>query len=147
MYVILFCRYSMLVKINQSFLLQAEGIMQILVGSHQVIYLFTYACMYSMCTWPQHAGSMPPHSKYLWEEGMCTKSFKLVEKGIFQEEGSIASPVVFAFPPIMRKFRASTELFCSLKNNKLICRVELQHSRKYLTSCVLLSQTSMADQN
>ena len=36
---------------------------------------------------------MPPHSKYLWEEGMCTKSFKLVEKGIFQEEGSIASPV------------------------------------------------------
>lgn len=32
-------------------------------------------------------GSMPPHSKHLWEEGMCTKSFKLVEKGEFQEEG------------------------------------------------------------
>ena len=30
---------------------------------------------------------MPPHSKYLWEEGMCVKSFKLVENGVFQEEG------------------------------------------------------------
>lgn len=30
---------------------------------------------------------MPPDSKYLWEEGMCVKSFKLVENGIFQEEG------------------------------------------------------------
>ena len=32
-------------------------------------------------------GSMPPHSKYLWEEGMAVKSFKLVENGVFQEEG------------------------------------------------------------
>jgi 5-oxoprolinase (ATP-hydrolysing) len=31
-------------------------------------------------------GSMPPDSKYLWEEGMCVKSFKLVDDGIFQEE-------------------------------------------------------------
>ena len=30
---------------------------------------------------------MPSHSKYLSEEGMCTKSFMLVEKGVFQEEG------------------------------------------------------------
>lgn len=30
---------------------------------------------------------MPSHSKYLWEEGMCTKSFKIVEGGVFQEEG------------------------------------------------------------
>ena len=34
-----------------------------------------------------YTGSMPPHSKYLWEEGMCVKSFKLVQNGIFQEEG------------------------------------------------------------
>lgn len=33
------------------------------------------------------AGSMPPHSKYLWEEGVCVKSFKIVEHGVFQEEG------------------------------------------------------------
>ena len=32
-------------------------------------------------------GSMPPHSKYLWEEGMAVMSFKLVENGVFQEEG------------------------------------------------------------
>lgn len=30
------CRYSTLVKINQSFLLQVEGIMLTLVGSHLV---------------------------------------------------------------------------------------------------------------
>ena len=30
---------------------------------------------------------MPPDSKFLWEEGMCVKSFKLVKNGIFQEEG------------------------------------------------------------
>jgi 5-oxoprolinase (ATP-hydrolysing) len=30
---------------------------------------------------------MPSHSKHLWEEGMCVKSFKLVVNGIFQEEG------------------------------------------------------------
>lgn len=32
-------------------------------------------------------GSMPPFSKRLLEEGACIKSFKLVENGIFQEEG------------------------------------------------------------
>lgn len=32
-------------------------------------------------------GSMPPFSKALWEEGAAIKAFKLVEKGIFQEEG------------------------------------------------------------
>ena len=32
----------MLVKINQSFLLQAEGIMQTLVGSHLVSYIFLH---------------------------------------------------------------------------------------------------------
>lgn len=32
-------------------------------------------------------GSMPPFSKYIWEEGAAIKAFKLVEKGIFQEEG------------------------------------------------------------
>jgi 5-oxoprolinase (ATP-hydrolysing) len=31
-------------------------------------------------------GSMPPHSKALWEEGMAVMSFKLVEGGRFQEE-------------------------------------------------------------
>ncbi|KAL6515319.1 5-oxoprolinase [Orobanche hederae] len=32
-------------------------------------------------------GSMPPFSKAIWEEGAAIKAFKLVEKGIFQEEG------------------------------------------------------------
>lgn len=32
-------------------------------------------------------GSMPPFSKFIWEEGAAIKTFKLVEKGIFQEEG------------------------------------------------------------
>ncbi|PIA39036.1 hypothetical protein AQUCO_02700306v1 [Aquilegia coerulea] len=34
-------------------------------------------------------GSMPPFSKFIWEEGAAIKAFKLVEKGIFQEEGII----------------------------------------------------------
>lgn len=32
-------------------------------------------------------GSMPPFSKFIWEEGAAVKTFKLVEKGIFQEDG------------------------------------------------------------
>lgn len=32
-------------------------------------------------------GSMPPFSKFIWEEGAAIKTFKLVEKGIFQEDG------------------------------------------------------------
>ncbi|KAK9155259.1 hypothetical protein Sjap_002739 [Stephania japonica] len=32
-------------------------------------------------------GSMPPFSVSIWEEGAAIKAFKLVEKGIFQEEG------------------------------------------------------------
>ncbi|XP_059305614.1 5-oxoprolinase 1 [Lycium ferocissimum] len=32
-------------------------------------------------------GSMPPFSKFIWEEGAAIKTFKLVEKGFFQEEG------------------------------------------------------------
>ncbi|GFY82621.1 oxoprolinase 1 [Actinidia rufa] len=34
-------------------------------------------------------GSMPPFSKFIWEEGAAIKAFKLVEKGTFQEEGII----------------------------------------------------------
>lgn len=34
-------------------------------------------------------GSMPPFSKAIWEEGAAIKAFKLVEKGMFQEEGII----------------------------------------------------------
>lgn len=34
-------------------------------------------------------GSMPPFSKSIWEEGAAIKAFKLVDKGIFQEEGII----------------------------------------------------------
>ncbi|XP_059647017.1 5-oxoprolinase 1 [Cornus florida] len=34
-------------------------------------------------------GSMPPFSKSIWEEGAAIKAFKLVEKGIFQEDGII----------------------------------------------------------
>lgn len=33
------------------------------------------------------AGSMPPHSKTLFEEGAAILSFKLVEGGVFQEKG------------------------------------------------------------
>ena len=36
-------------------------------------------------------GSMPPHSKYLHEEGAVFKSFKLVKGGVFQEEGILNS--------------------------------------------------------
>jgi 5-oxoprolinase (ATP-hydrolysing) len=32
-------------------------------------------------------GSMPPNSRYIQEEGACIESFKLVENGVFQEEG------------------------------------------------------------
>ncbi|XP_058099124.1 5-oxoprolinase 1 [Magnolia sinica] len=34
-------------------------------------------------------GSMPPFSKSIWEEGAAIKAFKLVEKGVFKEEGII----------------------------------------------------------
>ncbi|XP_057738252.1 5-oxoprolinase 1-like [Arachis stenosperma] len=34
-------------------------------------------------------GSMPPLSKFIWEEGATILAFKLVEKGIFQEEGIV----------------------------------------------------------
>jgi len=34
-------------------------------------------------------GSMPPFSKCIWEEGAAIKAFKLVERGVFQEEGII----------------------------------------------------------
>lgn len=34
-------------------------------------------------------GSMPPHSKHLWEEGAHFKSFKIVKGGVFQEEALI----------------------------------------------------------
>ena len=42
--------------------------------------------MYRLC-YISVSGSMPPNSEYLWQEGMCVKSFKLVEQGIFQEAG------------------------------------------------------------
>ena len=32
-------------------------------------------------------GSMPPNSQFLWQEGMCVKSYKLVSEGKFQEDG------------------------------------------------------------
>lgn len=38
--------------------------------------------------WNFIAGSMPPHSQFLWQEGMCVKSYKLVSGGKFQEEGT-----------------------------------------------------------
>lgn len=31
-------------------------------------------------------GSMPPHSKHLWEEGARFKSFKIVDRGVFKEK-------------------------------------------------------------
>lgn len=34
-------------------------------------------------------GSMPPFSKSIWEEGAAIEAFKLVDKGVFQEEGII----------------------------------------------------------
>ena len=38
-------------------------------------------------------GSMPPHSKYLWEEGASFKSFKLVDRGEFKEQDLIKALV------------------------------------------------------
>ena len=35
-------------------------------------------------------GSMPPHSKHLWQEGAAFKSFKIVDAGEFQEAGLVA---------------------------------------------------------
>lgn len=35
------------------------------------------------------AGSMPPFSKHLWEEGAMIQGFKVVKKGVFDEEGLI----------------------------------------------------------
>ncbi|GAQ91252.1 oxoprolinase [Klebsormidium nitens] len=35
-------------------------------------------------------GSMPPFSKFIYEEGAAIKAFKLVENGVFQEEGICA---------------------------------------------------------
>lgn len=35
-------------------------------------------------------GSMPPFSKAIWEEGAAIKAFKLVEGGVFQEEGIVS---------------------------------------------------------
>jgi len=35
-------------------------------------------------------GSMPPHSKFLWQEGAAFKSFKIVDSGEFQEEALTA---------------------------------------------------------
>ncbi len=32
---------------------------------------------------------MPPHSKHLWEEGATFKSFKIVDRGVFQEQALI----------------------------------------------------------
>lgn len=34
-------------------------------------------------------GSMPPHSHYLWQEGASFKSFKIVDKGIFQHDALV----------------------------------------------------------
>jgi 5-oxoprolinase (ATP-hydrolysing) len=34
-------------------------------------------------------GSMPPFSKCIWEEGAAIRAFKLVERGVFQEEGIV----------------------------------------------------------
>jgi 5-oxoprolinase (ATP-hydrolysing) len=34
-------------------------------------------------------GSMPPHSKSIFEEGAVFKSFYLVKGGVFQEQGTV----------------------------------------------------------
>jgi len=36
-------------------------------------------------------GSMPPHSKSIFEEGAVFKSFFLVKNGVFQEQGELKS--------------------------------------------------------
>ena len=36
-------------------------------------------------------GSMPPHSKSIQEEGAVFKSFKLVDRGVFQEKGKVST--------------------------------------------------------
>ena len=51
-------------------------------------------------------GSMPPHSKHLWEEGMCVKSFMLVKNSIFQEEGELVTV----------SFLQQLHLLCTVEN-------------------------------
>ena len=65
-----------------------------------------------------HVGSMPPHSKHLWEEGMCVKSFMLVKNSIFQEEGEL---VTVSF----------------LQQLHLLCTVEKQTSRACVAHKIL----------
>ena len=60
-------------------------------------------------------GSMPPNSRRIEEEGACITSFKLVENGVFQEEGIAdlllapgklaplpGRPAISGTPPVVR---------------------------------------------
>ena len=45
-------------------------------------------CLLENKTASFNAGSMPPHSKLLAEEGATFRSFKLVQNGVFDEKGT-----------------------------------------------------------
>eukprot|EP00494_Astrolonche_serrata_P004003 UN04013 len=54
------------------------------------------SCIFFVASRGHHAeiggitpGSMPPFSKCISEEGAAIKAFKLVERGVFQEEGIV----------------------------------------------------------
>ncbi|XP_054803487.1 5-oxoprolinase 1-like [Prosopis cineraria] len=55
-------------------------------------------------------GSMPPLSKFIWEEGATIKAFKLVEKGVFQEEGIVK----------LLKFPSADEAPCKIPGTRRI---------------------------
>lgn len=81
-------RYSILEKTLLYSLLLTEGIMLTLGGSVQVYCIHvirSHINIINTCI-----GSMPPNSTHINEEGMAVKSFKLVENGIFQEEGVVS---------------------------------------------------------
>ena len=66
-------------------------------------------------------GSMPPHSKSIFEEGAVFMSFKLVEKGVFQEQGIWLAHIIsmFNFNVISIVF----DLYWYWNNNN--CRIDI----------------------
>ena len=49
--------------------------------------MYNPLCADRDCFFSSFTGSMPPNSQFLWQEGMCVKSYKLVSEGKFQEDG------------------------------------------------------------
>lgn len=73
-------------------------------------------------------GSMPPHSKSIFEEGAVFKSFFLVKNGTFQEEGQLLSIAVSVLPWFLLVAVGS-----SLSSTMYVC-ISYVHAR---TLCIL----------